>query len=280
MRPDAIGRSSFQLSREKYALEKLSSMTLRKGALQKNMVRVSTHKFNLSRNDAPWGITRPWSGFSETRDCRSSAAITSNRDEPPTANRLPSSCGDDPNRGRTPYCAKNISGNIAAMRNPNGTIMLIDDDAHFLMFVEHVLRGNGVTAPIQLAHDGEEAIAYLAGEGKFSARKIYPYPTFILTDLSMPKADGFAVLQFLKKNPERAVIPTVVLSSSSDLDDIRNAYLLGASSYHVKPMGLAKLGNLMKSIIDYWMACECPEVDAAGLQMPTYSVGKLGEHIL
>jgi CheY-like chemotaxis protein len=166
------------------------------------------------------------------------------------------------------------------MKDPNGTILLVDDDSHFLMFVEHVLRGNGVTAPVQLAHDGEEAIAYLIGEGKYSDRKIYPYPTFIVTDLSMPKADGFAVLQFLKKNPECAVIPTVVLSSSSDLDDIKKAYQLGASSYHVKPMGLENLAKLMKILHDYWMTCECPEVDGSGHQMPTNSIGKLGELIL
>jgi CheY-like chemotaxis protein len=166
------------------------------------------------------------------------------------------------------------------MKDPNGTILLVDDDPHFLMFVEHALRGNRVTAPIQVAHDGEEAIAYLIGDGKFSDRKIYPYPTFIMTDLSMPKADGFAVLQFLRQNPEFAVVPTIVLSSSFDSDDIKKAYLLGASSYHVKPMGLVKLRDLMKTIRDYWMTCECPEVDVSGHQLPTNSIGKLGERIL
>jgi CheY-like chemotaxis protein len=165
------------------------------------------------------------------------------------------------------------------MKDPNGTILLVDDDPHFLMFIEHVLRRNGLKAPIQLAHNGEEAIAYLLGEGKFSDRKIYSYPAFVMTDLNMPKADGFAVLQYLRKHPECAIVPTIVLSSSSDSDDIKKAYLLGANSYHVKPMGLAKLGELMKVLHDYWMTCECPEVDSFGHQTPTNGSGKLGERI-
>ena len=166
------------------------------------------------------------------------------------------------------------------MKNYHATILLVDDDTHFLMFIEHVMRENGVTTPIHQAHDGEEAIAYLMGRGEFADRKIHPYPTFIVTDLNMPKADGFAVLQHLRKNPEWAVIPTVVLTSSSDEDDIKKAYLLGASSYHVKPMGLVKLRQLMKTVHDYWMTCECPEVDESGHQLPTSSAGKLGERIL
>lgn len=163
------------------------------------------------------------------------------------------------------------------MKNYHATILLVDDDPHFLMFAERALRKNGVTTPIQKARDGEEAISYMMGDGKYSDRVAYPYPTFILTDLKTPRADGFAVLEHLRKNPEWAIIPTVVLSSSSDEDDIKKSYMLGASSYHVKPMGLENLGRLMQILHDYWMTCECPEVDQTGRQVHTDSEGKLGE---
>jgi CheY-like chemotaxis protein len=166
------------------------------------------------------------------------------------------------------------------MKNFHATILLVDDDEDFLMFLELVFRDNGVVTPIHLLHNGEEAIAYLKGEGKFADRDAYPYPTFIVTDLKMPKADGFAVLQYLKKNPERVVIPTIMLSSSSDEDDIKKAYLLGASSYHVKPMGLDKLRYLTKTLHDYWMTCECPATDVSGQLLPTNGHGKLGERII
>ena len=124
---------------------------------------------------------------------------------------------------------------------------------------------------------GAEAIAYMMGEGKFSDREKYAYPTFIMTDLKMPNGDGFAVLEFLKGNPQWKVIPTIVLSGSADLDDIKKSYMLGASSYHVKPQSHEELRHQLKVVNDYWMTCQVPEVDSTGKQLPTDSAGKLGE---
>jgi CheY-like chemotaxis protein len=163
------------------------------------------------------------------------------------------------------------------MKKYNATILLVDDDADFLTFVERAFRQNGVTSPIHRVHDGVEAIAYMMGEGKYADRTIYEYPTFIMTDLKMPKADGFAVLQHLKSNPEWAIIPTVVFSTSSDLDDIKKSYMLGASSYHVKPVSMAKLREHLEILHKYWMTCETPEVDSSGRQKRTDSSGKLGD---
>ena len=125
--------------------------------------------------------------------------------------------------------------------------------------------------------NGLEAIAYMMGESHYSDRLKYPYPSFITTDLKMPGADGFAVLEHLKANPAWAIIPTVVLSSSEDPDDIRTAYLLGASSYHVKPTTFDELQSQLRIIYDYWMICRVPEVGPNGMQVRTISKGKLGE---
>lgn len=155
--------------------------------------------------------------------------------------------------------------------------MVVDDDPNDLVFIERAFRAIGVTDPIHTINGGQEAIAYMMGEGKFSDRSVYAYPTFITTDLKMPGADGFAVLEHLKNNPEWAVIPTVVLTSSRDLDDIKKAYMLGASSYHVKPSSPDELRQLLKVLHDYWLTCEVPEVDGTGRQLRTDSAGKLGE---
>jgi CheY-like chemotaxis protein len=143
--------------------------------------------------------------------------------------------------------------------------------------IEESFRAIGVTDPIHTVNGGKEAIAYMMGEGKYADRGIYAYPTFITIDLKMPGSDGFAVLEFLKKNPAWAIIPTVILTSSRDLDDIKKAYMLGASSYHVKPDSLPDLRRQLKVLHDYWMTCEVPEVDITGHQLPTDSKGKLGE---
>lgn len=163
------------------------------------------------------------------------------------------------------------------MKKYHSTILVVDDDPNELFFIERAFRAIGVKDPVHALNDGREAIAYMMGEGKFSDRQTYAYPTFITTDLKMPGADGFAVLEHLKNNPEWAVIPTVVLTSSRDLDDIKKAYMLGASSYHVKPDSPEELRKILKVLHEYWMTCEVPEVDSTGRQLRTDSVGKLGE---
>jgi len=162
------------------------------------------------------------------------------------------------------------------MKNYYTTILVIEDDPNDQLLIEAAFRKIGVSSPIHVVGDGAEAIAYMSGEGKFSDRKKFAYPTFVMTDLKM-RTDGFEVLDFLKKNPEWRVIPAVVLSASSDLDDIKKSYMLGASSYHVKPQSPEQLRTLLKTLHDYWLTCEVPQVDASGKQLETNSAGKLGE---
>jgi CheY-like chemotaxis protein len=163
------------------------------------------------------------------------------------------------------------------MKKYFATILLVDDDANDRLLIVRGFRAGGVTGPIHAVNDGAEAISYMMGEGKFANRDLFAYPTFIITDLKMPRVDGFGVLEFLKGNPQWAIIPTVVFSSSSDQDDIKKAYMLGASSYHVKPSDPEILRNQLAVLNDYWLTCEVPEVDSTGKQLPTDSRGKLGE---
>lgn len=163
------------------------------------------------------------------------------------------------------------------MKKYHATILIVDDNLSDLVLIEHSFKALGVTDPIHTVTSGDEAIAYMMGTGKFADRTRYAYPTFITTDLKMPGKDGFAVLEFLKNNPEWAIIPTVVLTSSRDPDDIKTAYMLGASSYHVKPSSLDSLRQQLKVLHDYWLTCELPAVDSTGHRLQTESKGKLGE---
>jgi len=99
----------------------------------------------------------------------------------------------------------------------------------------------------------------------------------MITDLKMPDGDGFAVLEHFKQNPDWAVIPTVILSGSQDNDDIKKAYVLGASAYHVKPSSPLALRALVKALNDYWLLCEVPDVDRSGKHCETQSAHKLGQ---
>ncbi|MDB6025899.1 MAG: response regulator receiver protein [Verrucomicrobiales bacterium] len=166
------------------------------------------------------------------------------------------------------------------MKTRHFSILVVEDDEDDRFLIESAFRKAGVTAPINLVCDGGEAIAYLNGEGKFADRDKYQYPTFIMTDLKMPNGDGYMVLENLKKNPAWTVIPTVVFSASTDQDDIKKAYMLGASSYHLKPSTQDEMRAQLKLIYDYWMTCQTPQVDITGKQIPTEGAGKLGERFV
>lgn len=161
------------------------------------------------------------------------------------------------------------------VRNP--AILIVEDDENDQFLIKSAFSKIGVRTPIQFVSNGKEAIAYLNGDNEFADRDKFPFPTTIITDLKMPVMDGFAVLEHRKKNPQWAIIPTVVLTASEDLDDIKKAYMLGAAAYHVKPNNSDQLRHQLKVFHDYWITCEIPETADTGEQCRTESKGKLGE---
>src|SRR5579872_4247884 len=101
-----------------------------------------------------------------------------------------------------------------------GAILIADDntdDAHHTrLVVEHARP----LYPVNTVSGGEEAIAYLAGEGRFSDRDAFPYPTLLLLDLVMPGTNGFGVLQWLQTRPEHRNLVVIVLSVVRDLREV------------------------------------------------------------
>ena len=162
------------------------------------------------------------------------------------------------------------------MKAQKFTLLIVEDDEDQRFFFQKSFEALGLNYKVQLAASGEEALAYLKGEGKYGDRTKFEFPSYVLTDLKMSPGDGFHVLEFIKETPALSVIPVVMLSSSDDADDIRQAYLLGASSYFVKPTDVRDLRKLLKKIHDYWSECEVPEVDADGYAVATDDAGKLG----
>jgi CheY-like chemotaxis protein len=153
------------------------------------------------------------------------------------------------------------------------TILVVDDNPDDLILIERAFRAIGVKDSIQTVRSASEAIAYIKGEGKFSDRKAYQYPAFVMTDLNMPGGDGFAVLEYLQDHPECPIVPTVVFSSSTQPDHIGKCYRLGASSYHVKQGSTDELRHQLKIVHDFWMTCERPEVSGASGRVRAESKG-------
>jgi CheY-like chemotaxis protein len=139
--------------------------------------------------------------------------------------------------------------------NINKPILLVEDNPMDVDLTLRAFRRRKVTNPIEVARDGEEALAWLprweAGETQ---------PVVILLDLKMPRVNGLEVLRQLKGHPDFRIIPVVVLTSSAEDRDIHEAYKLGVNSYIVKPVDFDKFMDVAEQIELYWTVLNKPPV--------------------
>ena len=132
-------------------------------------------------------------------------------------------------------------------------ILLVEDREDDILLIRRAFRKGYINNPLQVVRDGEEAIAYLSGEGKYSNRAEYPLPDLVLLDLKMPRVDGFEVLKWARGQQGLKGLRIIVLTSSQDMRDVNTAYHLGANSFLVKPMDFEDVVHLSKSISSYWL---------------------------
>lgn len=132
------------------------------------------------------------------------------------------------------------------------TILVIEDDYNDRFFVQRIFKKVNSPAELQFAIDGEDAIHYLAGVGKYQDRTQFPLPGLILLDIKMPKVNGFEVLQWLKNQEGLKRLPVTVLSSSTIQSDIDRAYELGANAYLVKPVSYEQLEKVYNRASEFF----------------------------
>src|SRR5580692_2797809 len=137
------------------------------------------------------------------------------------------------------------------------TILLVEDEEGDVFFMRQALQKAGVINPLQVASDGQEAIDYFKGTGRFANREEFPLPCLVLLDLKLPRVMGLDVLKWIREQPEVATI-VVILTSSQEEADIATAYRLGANGYLVKPSDVGQLTDMVKSIKDFWLMQNTP----------------------
>ena len=148
------------------------------------------------------------------------------------------------------------------MSDRQGVILLAEDDPNDVLLIQRAFQRNQVANPLQVVRDGEEALAYLSGQGAFADRERHPLPVLMLMDLKMPRKSGLEVLEWVRQQPGLKRLPITVLTSSNQSPDINRAYELGANSYLVKPAGFDSLLELVKNLDMYWLILnEKPELD-------------------
>jgi CheY-like chemotaxis protein len=142
------------------------------------------------------------------------------------------------------------------------TILMVEDNPDDVVLLKSTLVKLHYTHPLIVVPDAEQAIAYLEGAGKFADRTRFPFPRVLLADMILPRRSALAVLEWVRLHPHCYIIPTLILTSSENPDDIIQAYQLGASAYMIKPVSLFELRNLLELTIKYWCACAKPPYPA------------------
>ncbi|HSH95944.1 MAG TPA: response regulator [Roseimicrobium sp.] len=134
----------------------------------------------------------------------------------------------------------------------NKPILLVEDDENDVFLLTKAMKRLGIANPVQIACDGQQAIDYMEGQGKFSDRQEFPVPYLVLLDLKLPRVKGLDVLKRIREvDGARPIV--VILSSSRNATDVSEAYALGANAYLAKPADFDSLIKMVGSICDFWL---------------------------
>ncbi len=134
----------------------------------------------------------------------------------------------------------------------NQHILLAEDDSNDALLIQRAFEKAGMGRMLRTVSDGEQAIDYLRGHGKYADREHFPTPFMVLLDLKMPGTDGFEVLQWIRNEPALKRLLVVVLTSSNFQPDVDRAYDLGANSYLVKPVRFEEMLSMIQRFEVYW----------------------------
>lgn len=130
-------------------------------------------------------------------------------------------------------------------------ILLVEDNPGDVRLTQVALREGKLLNTLQVVVNGEEALAYLAQEGRYQAAVL---PELILLDLNLPKVSGHEVLAVIKNDEKLKQIPVIILTTSEAEKDILRSYQEHANSYIVKPVSLESFVQVVASLRDYWVS--------------------------
>jgi CheY-like chemotaxis protein len=137
--------------------------------------------------------------------------------------------------------------------NQDHPILIVEDNEDDFFILKRAFASAGLKSLLHQVADGEEAIHYLGGVGKYGDRVAYPQPALVLLDLKLPKIPGHDVLAWIRQRHELSGLVVIVLSSSKEMSDIEKAYRLGANAYMVKPSALNELVEAVKALQTFWL---------------------------
>lgn len=129
-------------------------------------------------------------------------------------------------------------------------LLLVEDNPDDVDLTLAALEDSGVHVNVEVVHDGEAAMAFLRGQGMYKGK---PRPDLILLDLNLPRKDGREVLLEVKSDAALSDIPVVVLTTSSNIEDVTCAYRLHANCYITKPVDFERFSHVIRQVERFWL---------------------------
>lgn len=140
------------------------------------------------------------------------------------------------------------------MNEENKTILLVEDNPDDVALTLRAFKRSHLMNPLAVVRDGVEALDFLFARGTHAGRAGAPLPTLVILDLKLPKLDGLGVLKALRADARTALLPTVILTSSKEEQDVVAGYSFGANSYVRKPVDFIEFVDAVKVLGLYWLA--------------------------
>jgi CheY-like chemotaxis protein len=129
-------------------------------------------------------------------------------------------------------------------------ILLVDDNPADTDLIRDVLGRGQHPAHVSTVMDGEEAMAFLQRQGRFTGAAV---PDLVMLDLNLPRKDGRAVLAEVRADAGLRRLPIVVFTTSQARHDIQRSYELGANCYVSKPGNLQDFVSAVRTIEQFWL---------------------------
>jgi CheY-like chemotaxis protein len=137
-------------------------------------------------------------------------------------------------------------------------ILLVEDNPDDEALAIRALKRHHIGNEIVVAHDGVEALDYLFGTGIYANRDTNIKPAVVLLDLKLPRVSGLEVLRRLREDERTKLLPVVVLTTSSEEQDLLDCYSMGCNSYIRKPVDFIQFSESIRQLGLYWLLMNQP----------------------